>query len=114
MRSTSWSAWPQADRWETAWPRMFRDCSTCSHITDRPTRRPSNGPCCRCPGTGSRCERHLRRGSTALPAPLDVMERCRHDRYEWWSPKLKEMVPPLGTEVSTESALFEVVWSGGT
>jgi len=44
---------------------------------------------------------------------LDVMERCLHDRYEW-SPKLTEMVPSLGTELSTESARFEVVWSWGT
>jgi hypothetical protein len=27
-RSTSWSVWPQADRWETAPPRTFHDCST--------------------------------------------------------------------------------------
>jgi malate dehydrogenase (quinone) len=42
------------------------------------------------------------------------MERCLHDQYESWSPKLKEMMPSLGTELSTESALFEVVWSWGT
>ena len=42
---------------------------------------------------------------------LDVMERCLSDRYESWSPKLKEMVPSLGTELSSESALFEQVWS---
>jgi hypothetical protein len=83
-------------------------------IAARLTRRPSNGACCRCPGTGSRCERHLRRASTALPAMLDVIERCLSDRYESWSPKLKEMVPSLGTELSSESALFEQVWSWGT
>jgi malate dehydrogenase (quinone) len=43
----------------------------------------------------------------------DVMERCFSDRYESWLPKLK-MVPTLGTELSSESALFEVVWSWGT
>ena len=42
------------------------------------------------------------------------MQRCLHYRYEWWSPKLTEMVPSLGTELSTESARFEVVWSWGT
>jgi malate dehydrogenase (quinone) len=44
---------------------------------------------------------------------LDVIERCLSDRYESWSPKLKEMVPSLGTELSSESALFEQVWSWG-
>jgi malate dehydrogenase (quinone) len=29
-------------------------------------------------------------------------------------PKLKEMVPSLGTELSNETALFEEVWSWGT
>ena len=29
-------------------------------------------------------------------------------------PKLKEMVPSLGTELSNEPALFEEVWSWGT
>ena len=31
-----------------------------------------------------------------------------------WLPKLKEMVPSLGTELSNEPALFEEVWSWGT
>jgi malate dehydrogenase (quinone) len=52
--------------------------------------------------------------STAVPAMLDVMERCFSDRYSSWSPKLKEMVPSLGTELSKEPALFEEVWSWGT
>ena len=38
--------------------------------------------------------------STAVPAMLDVMERCFGDRYQSWLPKLKEMVPSLGTELS--------------
>ena len=52
--------------------------------------------------------------STAVPAMLDVMERCFSDRYPSWLPKLKEMVPSLGTELSNEPALFEQVWSWGT
>ena len=31
-----------------------------------------------------------------------------------WLPKLKEMVPSLGTELSDEPALFDEVWSWGT
>jgi malate dehydrogenase (quinone) len=52
--------------------------------------------------------------STAVPAMLDVMARCFADRYPSWLPKLKEMVPSLGTELSNEPALFEEVWSWGT
>ena len=52
--------------------------------------------------------------STAVPAMLDVMERCFSDRYPSWLPKLKEMVPSLGTELSNEPTLFEEVWSWGT
>ena len=52
--------------------------------------------------------------STAVPAMIDVMERCFSDRYPGWLPKLKEMVPSLGTELSREPALFEEVWGWGT
>jgi malate dehydrogenase (quinone) len=52
--------------------------------------------------------------STSVLAMLDVMERCFSDRYQSWLPKLKEMVPSLGTELSNEPALFEEVWSWGT
>ncbi len=52
--------------------------------------------------------------STAVPAMLDVMQRCFADRYQGWQPKLKEMVPSLGTELSGEPALFEEVWAHGT
>jgi malate dehydrogenase (quinone) len=51
--------------------------------------------------------------STAVPAMLDVMQRCFSARYPSWLPKLKEMVPSLGTELSNERALFEEVWSWG-
>ena len=52
--------------------------------------------------------------STAVPAMIDVMERSFSDRYQSWLPKLKEMVPSLGTELSREPALFSEVWSWGT
>ena len=52
--------------------------------------------------------------STAVPAMLDVMSRCFKDRYPSWEPKLKEMVPSLGTKLSDEPALFQQVWDHGT
>lgn len=52
--------------------------------------------------------------STAVPAMLDVMQRCFADRWQGWEPKLKEMVPSLGTELSEEPRLFEEVWDHGT
>ncbi len=53
--------------------------------------------------------------STAVPAMLDVMERCFSDRYTGaWQPKLKEMIPSLGTKLSTEPGLFDEVWTWGT
>ncbi|MGB0877395.1 MAG: malate dehydrogenase (quinone) [Mycobacterium sp.] len=52
--------------------------------------------------------------STAVPAMFDVMERCFPDQYQGWLPKLKEMVPSLGTELASEPALFEKLWAHGT
>jgi malate dehydrogenase (quinone) len=52
--------------------------------------------------------------STAVPAMLDVMKRCFGTQYQSWLPKLTEMVPSLGTELSTEPKLFEEVWARGT
>ncbi len=52
--------------------------------------------------------------STAVPAMLGVMERCFGDRYQSWLPKLKEMVPSLGTTLSDEPRLFEEVRDWGT
>lgn len=52
--------------------------------------------------------------STAVPAMLEVMERCFADNYQGWLPKLKEMVPSLGTKLSDEPALFNEVWDWGT
>ena len=52
--------------------------------------------------------------STAVPAMFDVMQRCFPQRYDAWLPKLKEMVPSLGHELSAEPALLDEVWSHGT
>ena len=52
--------------------------------------------------------------STAVPAMLEVMERCFADQYQGWLPKLKEMVPSLGTKLSGEPGLFHEVWDHGT
>ncbi|WP_319455326.1 MULTISPECIES: malate dehydrogenase (quinone) [unclassified Mycobacterium] len=52
--------------------------------------------------------------STAVPAMLDVMQRCFADRYASWEPKLKEMVPSLGIELSDEPKLYEEVWDWGS
>ena len=52
--------------------------------------------------------------STAVPAMLDVMQRCFPDRYQVWLPKLTEMVPSLGVKLSDNPALFEEVWTHGT
>lgn len=53
--------------------------------------------------------------STAVTAMLDVMQRCFSDRYSrTWQSKLTGMIPSLGTELSTEPALFEEVWAWGT
>ncbi|MDV7244853.1 MULTISPECIES: malate dehydrogenase (quinone) [Rhodococcus] len=48
--------------------------------------------------------------STAVPAMLDVLERCFPDRYESWKPKLQEMVPSLGVKLTDEPGLFAQVW----
>ncbi|HME48477.1 malate dehydrogenase (quinone) [Mycobacterium sp.] len=52
--------------------------------------------------------------STAVPAMLNVIERCFRDRYQSWLPKLKEVVPSLGTRLSDEAHLFDEVWEWGT
>lgn len=51
--------------------------------------------------------------STAVPIMLDVLASCFADRYQSWLPTLKEMVPSLGTQLSTEPALYDEVrtWS---
>ncbi len=45
--------------------------------------------------------------SIAVPAMLDVLERCFPDRYPAWLPMLKEMVPSLGASLSRNPALYE-------
>ncbi|MGB3484315.1 MAG: malate dehydrogenase (quinone) [Mycobacterium sp.] len=52
--------------------------------------------------------------STAVPAMLDVMERCFGERFAGWQPRLREMIPSLGTELSHEPELFAEVWAWGT
>ncbi|MGK2880293.1 MAG: malate dehydrogenase (quinone) [Mycobacterium sp.] len=52
--------------------------------------------------------------STAVPAMLDVMQRCFTDRYDSWQPRLREMIPSLGVELSDNPELFDEVWSWGT
>lgn len=52
--------------------------------------------------------------STAVSAMIGVLQRCFGDRYQSWLPKLKEMVPSLGTKLSDEPRLFEEVWDWGT
>lgn len=52
--------------------------------------------------------------STAVPAMLDVMQRCFSDRYASWEPRLKEMVPSLGIQLSDEPKLFEEIWAHGS
>ena len=52
--------------------------------------------------------------STAVAAMLDVLERCFKGQYRSWRPRLQEMVPSLGTELSLEPALYDEVWSWGT
>ncbi len=52
--------------------------------------------------------------STAVPAMIEVMQRCFPAEYPTWEPKLKEMVPSLGTKLSEEPKLFNEVWEHGT
>lgn len=52
--------------------------------------------------------------STAVPAMIEVLERCFADRYQSWLPKLKEMVPSLGVKLSENPDLFGEVWAHGT
>jgi len=45
--------------------------------------------------------------STAVPAMLDVLQRCFANRYPSWLPTLKEIVPSLGADLSREPALYD-------
>lgn len=52
--------------------------------------------------------------STAVPAMLEVLERCFAGRFGDWKPTLQEMVPSLGTRLSDEPALLEQVREWGS
>ncbi|MDV2475858.1 malate dehydrogenase (quinone) [Rhodococcus zopfii] len=52
--------------------------------------------------------------STAVPAMLDVLERCFPQQWAGWQGKLHEMVPSLGTKLSDDQALFDKVWQWST
>lgn len=52
--------------------------------------------------------------STAVPAMLEVMQRCFPDEYRGWEPRIKEMVPSLGSKLSEEPRLFAEIWDHGT
>lgn len=43
--------------------------------------------------------------STAVPIMFSVIEKCFPDRIEEWMPRLKQMVPSYGTELSADPAL---------
>lgn len=45
--------------------------------------------------------------STAAPIMLDVMSRCFPDRMAGWEPKLREMIPSYGTNLSDDPAAAE-------
>ncbi|NLU81496.1 malate dehydrogenase (quinone) [Rhodococcus sp. HNM0569] len=49
--------------------------------------------------------------STAVPAMLDVLQRCFPREFESWRPRLQEMVPSLGVKLSDNPELFEQVWN---
>lgn len=46
--------------------------------------------------------------STAAPIMLDVLARCFPDRMAGWEPKLREMIPSYGTQLSIDRATAEV------
>ncbi|MFF0814215.1 malate dehydrogenase (quinone) [Rhodococcus sp. NPDC003318] len=48
--------------------------------------------------------------STAVPAMLDVLQRCFGDRWTSWKPRLEQMVPSLGVKLSDNESLFREVW----
>ncbi len=52
--------------------------------------------------------------STAVPAMLDVLERCFPQQWAGWQSKLREMVPSLGLKLSDNPDLFRQVWDHST
>ena len=47
--------------------------------------------------------------STAVPAMLDVLQRCFPQRMTVWEPKIREMVPSYKRTLNTDPALFEEI-----
>ena len=45
--------------------------------------------------------------STAAPIMLDVLSRCFPDRMAGWEPKLREMIPSYGMNLSDDPAVAE-------
>ncbi|UYP20564.1 malate dehydrogenase (quinone) [Rhodococcus sp. Z13] len=52
--------------------------------------------------------------STAVPAMLDVLQRCFPQDWTRWQSKLQEMVPSLGRKLADDPALFRQVWEHST
>ncbi|GAB88823.1 malate--quinone oxidoreductase [Gordonia rhizosphera NBRC 16068] len=48
--------------------------------------------------------------STAVPAMLQVLERCFPAEYKGWTPALTEMIPSFGQKLSDNRDLFRQVW----
>ncbi|GAB4006881.1 malate dehydrogenase (quinone) [Nocardioides ultimimeridianus] len=47
--------------------------------------------------------------STAAPIMLELMERCFADRWDDWQPRLREIVPSIGTRLSDDPALAQEI-----
>lgn len=45
--------------------------------------------------------------STAAPIMLDVLARCFPDRFLGWEPKLRQMIPSFGRQLSAEPTVAE-------
>ncbi|MCX6470001.1 MAG: malate dehydrogenase (quinone) [Corynebacteriales bacterium] len=48
--------------------------------------------------------------STAVPAMLDVLERCFPRHFESWKPALTDMIPSFGQKLNLTPSLFREVW----
>ncbi|GAA3690066.1 malate dehydrogenase (quinone) [Gordonia hankookensis] len=52
--------------------------------------------------------------STAVPAMLQVLEKCFPNEYAGWGPALTEMIPSFGQKLSDNRDLFRQVWDWTT
>ncbi|MDL9944765.1 malate dehydrogenase (quinone) [Gordonia sp. ABSL11-1] len=52
--------------------------------------------------------------STAVPAMLQVLEKCFPTEYEGWGAALTEMIPSFGRKLSADRDLFRQVWDWTT